>query len=51
MKTPSYIPSVPEVAREAIIVLAGALLAAVVVGMLPDQWKQWMKDQWGGVPK
>lgn len=48
---PNFIPSGSEVAREAVIVVAGAFLAAVVIGMLPDSWKQWMRDQWGGVPK
>lgn len=45
------IPSGSEVMREAVIVVAGAFLAAVVIGLMPDSWKQWMKDQWGGVPK
>lgn len=41
------IPSVPEVAREAVIVLAGAVVAAAVVGMLPSL-RVWMKKQWDG---
>ena len=47
----NLLPTLPEVGREAIIVLAGAVLAAVIVGFLPDNFKQWMRDQWGGVPK
>lgn len=35
------IPTAPEVLREAIIVLAGAVLAVVVVKALPAQWQQW----------
>lgn len=34
------IPTMPEIVREAIIVAAGALLAAAVVRMLPDQYRQ-----------
>lgn len=41
------IPSWPEVARETIIVLGGALAAAVIIGNLPAV-RQWMKDQWAG---
>lgn len=50
MSRPAFIPSVPEIAREAIIVVAGAVLAAVVVGLLPAEWKAWLKAQWSGVP-
>ncbi len=42
------IPSVSEVAREAVIVVAGAALAALVVGYLPG-FKAWLKQQWGGM--
>lgn len=43
------IPSAPEVAREAIIVLGGAVLAAVVISMFPSL-KAWMKAQWADTP-
>jgi hypothetical protein len=43
----TVIPSVPEVARETLIVLAGAVVAAAVVGMLPSL-RTWMKKQWDG---
>lgn len=43
----AYIPSLPEVTREAIIVLAGALLAALIVGQSPPL-RNWIKKQWGG---
>lgn len=42
-----FIPSVPEIARETLIVLAGAVVAAAVVGMLPTL-RNWMKKQWDG---
>jgi hypothetical protein len=41
------VPSWPEVARETLIVLGGALAAAVIIGNLPTV-RQWMKDQWAG---
>lgn len=37
----SILPTVPEVTREAVIVLAGALLAAVIVRGLPVEWRRW----------
>lgn len=45
-----FIPSLPEVSREAICVIAGALIAAFVIGQLPGV-KTWIQDQWGGTPR
>ncbi len=42
-----YLPSLPEVSREVVCVLAGALIAAFIVGQLPSV-KAWIQDQWGG---
>lgn len=39
MKVRKIIPTGPEVLREAIIVAAGALLAAMVVRNLPQKWR------------
>lgn len=39
------IPSVPEIGREAIIVIGGALLAAIVMSQFPSV-KAWIKQQW-----
>lgn len=39
------IPTGREVAREAIIVLAGAVLAAFIIGRVPAL-RAWIKDQW-----
>lgn len=47
MKLKTIVPSVPEVGREAVIVLAGALLAALIVGQLPGV-RAWIKKQWDG---
>lgn len=46
-KPPAFLPTVPEVAREAIVVVAGALLAAWVIGNLP-KLRAWMRAQWDG---
>lgn len=40
-----FIPSLPEVGREALIVLAGALLAAAIMSQFPGV-KAWIKAQW-----
>ena len=37
---PKWLPTMPEVVREALIVAVGALLAAAVVQTLPPKWKQ-----------
>lgn len=39
------IPTVPEIGREAIIVISGAILAALVMSQFP-QLKAWIKEQW-----
>lgn len=39
------IPTPPEVIREALIVIAGAVLAAVVMSQLPGV-KAWIKKAW-----
>lgn len=39
------IPSVPEIVREAVIVIAGAVLAAVVIAQFP-QVKKFIADSW-----
>lgn len=50
MKTPAFIPKPPEIAREALIVLGGAILAAIVVGQIPPL-RDWIKRQWDGAPR
>lgn len=44
------VPTLPEVTREAIIVLAGAVLAAFVIGQFPAL-RDWIKNQWDGAPR
>ncbi|HWI11069.1 MAG TPA: hypothetical protein VNU48_07040 [Burkholderiaceae bacterium] len=46
MKTPAFLPAPAAIGREAIVVIAGALLAAFVIGQLPGV-RDWIKAQWG----
>lgn len=39
------IPTAPQIVREAVTVLAGAVLAALVIGQFPGL-KAWIKKQW-----
>lgn len=39
------IPSLPEISREALIVIAGAVLAAAIMSQFPGV-KAWIKRQW-----
>ncbi|CAN5166086.1 hypothetical protein BH10PSE16_BH10PSE16_43790 [soil metagenome] len=50
MQLKAIIPSVPEIGREALIVLGGALLAALIVGQFPSL-RDWMKAQWLDTPR
>jgi len=49
MNVKQIVPAVPEILREAIIVIAGAALAAAVVGQMPSV-RDWIKKQWDGAP-
>lgn len=44
---PKWMPSGAEIARETLIVLGGALVAAALVGAFP-QVREWIKAQWNG---
>jgi hypothetical protein len=44
------IPTGAEVTREVIIVLAGAIIAAAVIGQLPAL-RSWIKEQWQDAPR
>lgn len=50
MKAPRIIPTFPEVAREAAIVIGGAALAALIISQLPGL-KAWIAKQWGDTPR
>lgn len=45
MKVAAIVPKPVEIGREALIVIGGALLAALVIGQLPAV-KAWIKRQW-----
>lgn len=45
MKLPAFLPAPAEIGRETLIVLLGALIAALIVGQLPSV-KEWMREQW-----
>lgn len=47
MKIKSVIPKPAEVGREALIVIGGAILAALIIGSMPGV-RQWIKKQWDG---
>jgi hypothetical protein len=49
MKHPA-IPGIFELTREALIVLGGALIAAVIVGNVPGL-RDWIKAQWLDTPR
>ena len=50
MSVRAIIPTGPEVLREALIVMAGALLAVAVVRVLPVEWQQWFSLNGGAEP-
>lgn len=49
MKLKAVIPAPTDIGREAIVVIAGALIAAFVIGQLPAV-REWIKTQWAGAP-
>ena len=49
-KLPAIVPKPAEVGREALILVGGAILAALIIGQLPGV-RDWIKRQWGDTPK
>lgn len=49
-KLPAIVPKPAEIGREALIVVGGAILAALVIGLMPGV-RDWIKRQWSGEPK
>ena len=43
------IPTLPEIGRETLVILAGAVLAALIVGQIPGL-RAWMRAQWQDAP-
>jgi hypothetical protein len=50
MKAPALIPRPTELAREALIVVGGAIIAAAIIGSVPAL-REWIKRQWDGAPR
>lgn len=50
MKLAKLVPTVPEVGREALIVIGGAILAALVISQVPGL-RAWIQKQWGDTPR
>lgn len=48
MKPGRIIPKPSEIAREGLIVLGGAIIAAAIIGTMPSV-REWIKKQWDGV--
>ena len=46
----SIVPTVPEIGREALIVVGGAIIAALIVGQIPAL-RDWIKSQWADAPR
>lgn len=43
------LPKPAEIGREALIVVGGALLAALIIGAMPGV-REWIKSRWDGAP-
>lgn len=44
------LPSMSAIVTEGMIVLGGAILAALIIGQLPGL-RTWIKDQWADTPR
>lgn len=50
MKLADYVPGPAEISREAITLIAGALLAGLILSQLPGV-KAWLANAWGTDPR
>lgn len=50
MKLPAIVPEPTAIAREALILVGGAILAALIVGRVVPALRDWIKRQWDGAP-
>lgn len=46
----SIIPTLPDIGREALIVVGGAIVAAFIIGQIPAL-RDWIKAQWAEAPR
>lgn len=45
-----FLPTLPAISREVVTVIAGAVLAALIIGRLPGV-RAWIKAQWADTPQ
>lgn len=50
MKLSAIIPKPVEIGREALIVIGGAIVAAIIIGYAPGL-QDWIKAKWNGTPR
>lgn len=50
MKFAKLVPTAPEIGREALIVIGGAIVAALVISQVPGL-RAWISKQWGDTPR
>ncbi len=50
MNVEKLIPAPTKIVQEAIIVLGGAIVAALIIGQLPGL-RNWIKAQWSDTPQ
>ena len=49
LHVPNFVPGPTDIAREALIVIGGAILAAFIVSNFPPL-RDWIKAQWQDTP-
>ncbi len=50
MSAPKLLPKWQDIGKEALIVIGGAIVAAVVISQFPAV-KEWINKQWGDTPR
>ena len=50
MSKPAFLPTPTQIGREALIVIGGAIVAALIIGNLPSV-RAWINEQWGNTPR
>ncbi|MCZ2495720.1 hypothetical protein GN316_03015 [Xylophilus sp. Kf1] len=49
IKIPAFVPGPVDIVREAMIVIGGAILAALIISNVPPL-RDWIKAQWQDTP-
>jgi hypothetical protein len=50
MSAPKIVPRWQDIGKEALIVIGGAIVAALIISQMPGV-KAWINKQWGDTPK